>query len=346
MPTDRQITFRGGRLPKNPLKRRIRLSDFVDVDEVAAQLDAGTLTLPDTPAAVNWDTKVSGFGMLGNDNWGDCAWAMKYHLLQVMTANTGVELVPDTSDVLEAYAEATGFNEAAGPPGENPTDLGTVLQDGLNYWRKTGLPVTTPQGVVRHRILAFFDVDHTDPKQLRVAAALFGGGMWGIEFPDTAMDQFNQGEKWTYVRGATIEGGHAVLVSRYDDNDWPVTWGREQESDPSFRTHYLDECWGAIAPEWADAAGNTPAGVNLYRLGEILADLTGDPNPIPPPDGPQPPDVPPGPPPLPVGLAAALQALADDRQAAHWLTGHHGHAERHVAGKVQAVLDAYAALGA
>lgn len=337
------ITFRGGRRPNDPTKRRIRLTDFVDVDAVAAQLDAGTL--PATPSSVNWDAKVSAFGMLGNDDWGDCDWAAKYHGLQVMTANSGVELVPTTDDTLRAYAEGTGFNINAGAPGQNDTDQGTVMQDAFNYWRKIGLPVTNApgleSGIARYRILAFFEVDHTDPKQLRVAAALFGGVYLGIRFPSSAMVQFNQGRPWTYERGAYIEGGHAIYDAKYDPSKyWPVTWGREQETHQDFLDHYLDEAWGVLSLNWADAAGNTPAGVNLHALGEIFSQITHEPNPIS--DTPQPPEPPtPHPNGLDAAVVAAVQALLNDPRMAHWaLEERHAGDNRHAAQAVAAVFEA------
>lgn len=331
------LTFRGGRLPADPSLRRIHLTDFIDIEAVAAQLDAGRL--PDVPAVVNWDAKVSSFGMLGNDDWGDCAWAAKYHALQVMTANAGTELVPTTDDALRAYAEATGFNAAAGPPGENPTDQGTVMQKGLSFWRKTGLPVTTPGGVTRHKILAFAEVDHRDPVQLRVATALFGEVLLGIAFPSSAMDQFNAGTPWKPVAGARDEGGHAICAGRYDAARglwFPVTWGREQETVQAFLDRYLEEAWVVIAPEWRNAAGKTPTGIDLHALGGVLSQLTGEPNPIP-----AGPDTPPEPPaPHAVGLDAAARALAADPGVDAWLKVRHASTLRHVADLVGDIVAA------
>ena len=292
------LTFRGGRLPADPSKPRLKLSRYL----------VGS-SLPPVPAAVDWDVAVSAFNMLGNDEWGDCHWAATYHSLQTWSANVGAELTPTTADTLQAYAEATGFNPHAGSPGENPTDQGTVMQDGLNWWRKTGVPVSYAGGQSRHKILAFAEVDHRNPGELRQAVALFGEVLLGISFPASAMDQFNDSKPWDVVPGATIEGGHAICTAKYDATShtpWTVvTWGQEQKVTQAFLDAYLEEAWVVVAPEWIATSGSTPSGLNLAALGQDFTGLTGDPAPWA--NGPTPPN-PPGPPdpPLPWSLLLVL----------------------------------------
>jgi hypothetical protein len=256
------ITFRGGRLPNDPAKPRLRLSRFLTAS-----------ALPAPPPAVNWDTAVKSWPMYGNDSWGDCVWAMIGHAVQAITANASTEADVTDTDVLKAYADVTGFNPHAGPPGQNPTDQGTVIQDALNYWRKTG--------VGGHRIVAFAQVDVADETEMQQACALFGVVLFGMSFPAAAMDQFRAGEPWDVVDDdGGIEGGHAILGARYDatEKQWYIiTWAREQPVTFAFLRRYFEEAWVAITGEWVGADGSTPSGLDLAAFGADFTALTGSP---------------------------------------------------------------------
>jgi hypothetical protein len=296
----KDITFRGGLRPNDPSKPRLLL---------ARALTGGPVPAP--PATEDWDTKVSSFGMLGNDSWGDCDEAMKLHALQTWTANAGTELVPTEQDALTAYSEITGFDPKAGPPGENPTDQGTVMQDALNFWRTKGLLV----GGQRHQIVAFAQVNHTNLQEMRDAVALFGELLVGLAFPDSAMEQFNAGEAWDVVPGAPKPTeGHAVCSARYDaatGDWWFITWGREQRATAAFVRKYVSEAWVAVSQEWLDKTGQTPTGLHWPTLQGDFALLTGETLP----------DLPPAPIPTPVP-----QPTLDDagHQLAAWLLSHEG----------------------
>jgi hypothetical protein len=320
------ITFRGGRLPNDPAKPRLKLSHF---------LTGGAYT---PPPAANWDQKVSNWGILGNADWGNCALAAQSHSLQTWTANAGTEIVPLELDTLRAYSEVTGFNPNAGPPGRNPTDQGTVMQEALGYWRRVGMPVTSADSVARHKILAFAEVDHRSPTELEAAVALFGEVLLGISFPAAAMQAFEAGEPWdVWEDDGGIEGGHAVCSARYDGPTkrwWVVTWGREQEVTQAFLDRYLDEAWTVIAPEWIAANGTTPSGLDLAGLAAAFTEITGEPAVW----G----DTPPEPRPHSGGLDIAVRALASSGDVRSWLADPHAGKTRRVAALVRAVVEAAA----
>jgi hypothetical protein len=313
------VTFRGGRLPNDPAKPRLKLGHFL------------TATAYSPPPAANWDGKVSAFDVLGNDAVGDCALAAQSHALQTWTANAGTEVTPTTEDTLRAYSEVTGYD-----PADPSTDQGTVMQDALAYWRRTGMPI----GGTRHKILAFAEVDHRNPVELDAAIALFGEVLLGLSFPASAMDAFNQNEPWdVWEDDGGIEGGHAVCSARYDTytGTWRViTWGREQEATAAFFSKYLDEAWCAISPEWIAANGTTPSGLDLASLGEEFTRLTGDPAPW---AG----NIPPEPPGRHGSLDVAVQALIRSQDVAAWLRAKHSGTPRKVAALVRAIVDAAAA---
>lgn len=303
------ITFRPGLRPNDPSRQRIRLTDHLDVEAVLS-----------APPAANWDARVNAFGMLGNADWGDCAEAASLHALQAITAAAGSPIVPTDADAIGAYSALTGFDPNAGPPGKNPTDQGTVLQDLLDYWRKTGLTV----GGKVHKILAFAQVDHTSPLELRAAIALFGAVIYGIQVPRSAEEEFNAGEPWDYVPGSPNLGGHAITDERYDQALWyPVTWGREQPATEAFMTAYLQEAWVPILPEWLEANGATPSGLNRATLGADFTALTGEPAPWATPPAPKPTPTPAPVASFPGALVAAVQAAAADPKVSKWLGEHH-----------------------
>lgn len=316
-----QVTFRGGRLPNDPAKPRLRLAQFLT-----------PAALAEPPAAVNWDAAVDSWPLYGNSDWGDCVWAMAGHAIQAWTANAGTEATVTDADVLRGYSDVTGFDPNAGPPGNNPTDRGTVIQDALSYWRKTGIG--------GHRILAFAEVDVRDETQMQQAAALFGLVLLGMNFPASAMTQFDHGQPWDLVaHDGGIEGGHAILGARYDTaaKQWHViTWGAEQPVTFAFIGKYFEEAWVAASQEWVKVTGGAPSGLDVPALNVAFHDLTGEPGPFTPPGPP-----PPHPPGLDPAVEAAVQALLTDPRLAHWaLNERHAGANKHAAGMVAAILHA------
>lgn len=307
-----------GRLPYDPNRPALRLTG-----RLAA-------TVPPNPVVVDWLSKVLSWPMYGNDQWGDCVWAMLGHMIEAWTQYAGGTAVQVTTDeLLAGYSAVTGFNPNAGPPGQNPTDQGTNIADALDYWRTTG--------VAGHKILAYAKVDHTNPAEVEAAINLFGSLAVGVNLPASAQDQFNAGQEWTVVQGSAIDGGHAIHAGAYDTaaKDARITtWGAVQTLDDPWWTAYVEECWVAITPEWVAATGSTPSGLDLQGLGEDFASLTGEPNPFQPTPtpGPTPDPVPPSPVDDPDSTLAAV--------AVPWVAEHHWGRTHHMAEALSAWMAA------
>lgn len=321
------VTFRHGVKPQHPEETNPRMK-FAQIRRRG--------TLPPTPSLVDYVTKVVTWPMYANDEWGDCVFAMIGHSIQAFTTyGRGKTITVTEKDVIDAYSAVTGFDPNAGAPGENPTDQGTVIQDALNYWRKVG--------VGGHRILAFAEVDVTNPEEVDAALNLFGHLQLGINFPDTAMDQFNNGEPWDVAPHSRIEGGHAVdlgwaqtvmqsqlqrgrptVVGKNTHGNYEViTWAGVQEMTPAFWRKYVSECWVVISEEWLSVAGASPPGLDAVALNDAFESLTGQPGPLPVQPQPDPTPTPPAPDPGD-GPLAELGALIRSwiQVAEDWLKKH------------------------
>jgi hypothetical protein len=272
--------FRLGKLPAQPARPHLKFSAVLQ-ERLAAP-----------PVTVDWQDDHIVWPMYANDQWGCCVWAETGHAVNQATwYATDAEVEPTDKDILAAYAAVTGFKQNAGPPGSNPTDQGTNMQDAMAYWRKTG--------VGGHRIVAYAALDVSNLTEIKQAIALFGSISIGFNFPNTAMDQFNAGEIWDVVKGAKIEGGHCVLAGAYDQSGvGVVTWGAEAKMTWAFWKKYVDEAYVSFDKDGLEKAGTYFTGApSWYALGGEFQELTGDPNPIP---APQPQPVPvPTPPPAP-----------------------------------------------
>ena len=269
-----------GKLPAQPARPQLRLTP------VLAEAD-----LPAPPAVSDWQDDRIVWPMYGNADWGDCVWAQTGHAVNQATYYaTGTEVEVTDADVLKGYSDVTGFDPNAGPPGENPTDNGTYVQDAMKYWRTTG--------VGGHKIVAYASLDVSNLTEIRQAIALFGSISVGLNFPDSAMDQFNRGETWDVVRGAKRpRGGHCVLVGAYGNGKFGlVTWGAETEMTEAFWQKYVDEAWVYFDLDGLKKAGAYFTGApSWYATGQQFAALTGETNPVPQPT----PDPVPTPPPTP-----------------------------------------------
>jgi hypothetical protein len=260
------VTFKGGRLAPHPedTHPRLKLGSFL------------TGTYPKAPATVDYLSKVTDWPMFANDVYGCCVWAMIGHTIEAVTAYGQGETVTVTeADVLKGYSDVTGFN-----PADPSTDQGTVIQDALGYWRKTG--------VGGHKILAFAQVDIHNPDEVDAALYLFGHLQLGINFPASAMTQFNAGKPWDVVADdGGVEGGHAIDLGFVTDepptvvgraangNLKVVTWGRVQEMTPAFWAKYVEEAWVVISQEWISKAGVSPEGLDVAALSEAFTAMTG-----------------------------------------------------------------------
>lgn len=250
-----------GRLPHDPTRPCLALGPRLDT------------TVPPNPAVVDWLSRVQSWPMYANDRYGDCVWAMIGHLIEAYTTyGRGATVTVTDQDVLKGYADVTGFN-----PSDPSTDQGTVIADALAYWQKTG--------VGGHKILAYAKVDHTNRAEVDAALNLFGGLCLGVNFPTSAMNQFNAGQPWDVVANdGGIEGGHAVHHGIYNTAsrvEKVITWGAVEGMTDAWWAKYVEEAWVVISPEWLDATGHSPEGLDLAGLGEDFAALTGKPNPFP-----------------------------------------------------------------
>jgi hypothetical protein len=112
--------------------------------KAAARYDPRTLllasyvtpALPAPPASFDLTPKVgASWGMMDNDQIGDCTCAAAGHLIMEWTANAGKKMVtPTDKQIVAAYSAITGYNPATGA-----NDNGANEIDVLNYWRQTGI---------------------------------------------------------------------------------------------------------------------------------------------------------------------------------------------------------------
>jgi hypothetical protein len=191
------------------------------------------------------------WGMLGNDQYGDCVFAGSDHEVMLLDnlasegAKTGYEAVKFTAaNTLADYGAVTGFNPETG---EN--DNGTNVVEALDYRVKTGL--IDAEGK-RHKIAAYVALEPGNIEHLVEAIFIFEAVGIGFEVPASAEEQFGKNEVWSVVPGnPEIVGGHYVpLVGKPAvGNLAAVTWGRRQVMTEEFYKKYCDEAYAYITEE-------------------------------------------------------------------------------------------------
>jgi hypothetical protein len=302
------VPYKLGRKPNDPSRPRIRLAAHLNV-------------VNPPPDEAMW-TGVPDWGMLLNDQLGDCTCAGDGHLAEILTFyGQGTETVITDAQVLAAYEAVGGYDPDAGPPGENPTDQGATVQAALGYLRKTGMA-----GV---KLAAFAEVDPASLTEIRAACAELGPLSAGVNLPANALQQFQAGEPWLAVPDdGGIEGGHCIVLAGYDaEYLYFVTWGKVQKATYAWWAKYGEELWAAVAADWVSAKGDDPEGINLASLGAEFEQLTGEPDPF---NGTPPAPVP-APAPDHAGLLTELASLVrviaasadrDISEAVAWLRSH------------------------
>ncbi|AFM40840.1 hypothetical protein Desaci_1863 [Desulfosporosinus acidiphilus SJ4] len=231
--------------------------------------------LPPIPPSFGHQNLISDWGLLGNDTVGDCVIAGADHETMLWTAEGSVEASFTAANAMSDYSAITGYN-----PNDPNTDQGTEVRTALQYRQKTGM---IDAGGNRHKIAVYLLLDHSNLlNELLEAVYLFSAVGIGINFPDSAMEQFNNGQPWSVVQGSQIEGGHYVPVVGYDGSYiYCVTWGRVQKMTVDFLKTYCEEAWAILSQEFLNGKGVSPEGFDFAQLQADLAAITGTPIPAP-----------------------------------------------------------------
>ena len=199
-------------------------------------------TIPAPPPAIDYESAVKAWGMLGNDTVGDCTCAGMSHAAMLWEANAQhKQLAVTTKQTLAAYSAITGYD-----PRDPSTDQGANMLDCLKWWRK--------HGIDRQRISAFVEVT---PPNLRAAIDLFGCLYIGVALPDAVLPQSGIVPNWTCTPDGSRDkrpnpnNGHCVILAGYDaTGPTVVTWGQTVKATWGFVTAYGDEFYACLAPAW------------------------------------------------------------------------------------------------
>ncbi len=206
---------------------KLRFADYIDY--LKLQVPAGDFGHYDL---------VKDWGMLANDVWGCCAWSGIEHQTMLSCAEGGRPVSFSDATTVTNY-EATGFNPAAGASGQNSTDNGTAVDFLADYWLNTGI---VDDNGTRHKIVGYAALKPGDLHELWIAISLFQSVGLGFALPDSAQQQFAEGQPWDVVPGANIVGGHYVpAFGRKGGMGMGVTWGQLQPFTPAFYKEYNNQ---------------------------------------------------------------------------------------------------------
>jgi hypothetical protein len=231
--------------------------------------------LPAPPPKKDWPAagKLSAaWGMMLNDQLGDCVIAAKGHAIMLWTALTGLhrEVVLPDATILAGYEAVGGY-----VPGNPNTDNGCDMLTAAQYFQATGFG--------GHRISAFAALG--TGRQLNIshwqeAINLFAIVDIGLALPLAWQSKTSAGAVWDVdPRGSTRGewapgswGGHDVPLVGYDaaaKTYQLITWGQPQYITEAALRTYCDEAYTYLSPDWI-YNGSAP---NLYKLSDLQADL-------------------------------------------------------------------------
>lgn len=277
-----------GKRPHSHDPRDLEFARYVNEAALLPTLPAGDLGHARLHTRADWgmlgngpdDSVKRGFRGAGNCVFAGAAHEHELALLEAGGAEATDDVLFTGREAIADYSAVTGY-----VIGDDSTDQGTNMRDALLYRQKTG--VVDVNGT-RHKIGAFVKLANGDRTQLKLAIYCFGFAAIGIEFPDSADQQFADGKPWDVVKGARNEGGHYIPFVYYDatvDLFYCVTWGRLQAVTAAFIKKQMDEGYAVISPERM-ANGATLEGFNVDQLTADLAQI-GKPTPAPAPPTPK-----------------------------------------------------------
>jgi hypothetical protein len=233
-------------------------------DNRVPMLSSYTASLPTSPAATSYDSKITKLGMMLNNQLGDCTCAAVGHCIQQWTAEAkGKQVIVPDSDIEKLY-EIVGHYD----PNNPKSDRGAVEINVLNYWLANPF-----EG---NKLSAFCALEPQNHQEIRDAVYIFGNCYIGLQMPLSAQTQ----KVWTVPPGGATGqgapgswGGHAVPIVAYDERGLTcITWGELMRMTWQFWNAYCDEAYGLLSPDWVEA-GKTPVGFDWKQLVTDMSDL-------------------------------------------------------------------------
>lgn len=221
--------------------------------------------LPKPPDEFGHESLITDWGMLGNADYGDCAWAGAGHETMLWTAEAGSRVRITTQDVLDDYGAVTGFD-----PRKPESDQGTDMQAAAAYRQKTGIRDALDQ---RHKIGAYAALSPGYLDELKTAVWLFGAVGLGLIVGDTQQEQFAAGKPWDGAPGSN-SGGHYVPICAFRNGlFYVVTWGKLQAITPTFLQSQNDESIAYFSTDFL-TGGKSLDGFDSAALQDDLTHLT------------------------------------------------------------------------
>ena len=149
---------------------------------------------------------ITAWGMLGNDQYGNCTFAGREHYKMAKAAAAVLNENWETAiDLIKEYLAY-----------DHGQDIGANISQLLLSWYNDG------------KILAFAQIDHTDPACVDWFMQNFNGVYFGVALTDDADQKFNDHQPWTTAQGQRPNPtkGHCIVkVTADKDKDGYVTWG-------------------------------------------------------------------------------------------------------------------------
>lgn len=225
--------------------------------------------LPDVPAAFGHANLIGkrAWGMLGNDEYSDCTIAGPMHAVMLWKAIAKSPVGFSNADALDDYSAACGYIS-----GDPATDQGGDMVSVASYWRQTGMRDVRAN---RHKITAYLEINPANLAHLDLGCYMFDAVGLGVELPQSAEQQFINGEPWHVVDNDPVEGGHYIpYVQKIAGNvRQVVTWGTLQDVEESWLQKYLREVVLYLSPEYI-VNGKSPLGFALSDLLDDLEEIT------------------------------------------------------------------------
>jgi hypothetical protein len=233
----------------------------------------GVMSAP-PPAARAWSKGLpDNLGFYLNDQIGNCADAAVYHRRQVQSfVTTGVMDTQPDNMALSLYEKEGGY-----VPGDSSTDNGTGLQDLLTYWYNTGIPLADG---TTEKLIAFFEVDPTNPLHVKEVINDCGGIYLGINLPQ-AIEDNNYPNVWDVTPGSPVAGGHCIYGVDYGvspdtrfllDGITVNSWGEWNLITPQTWS-YIEEAYALVTNTWVTSTGKTPLNMTVQELEEQMQPL-------------------------------------------------------------------------